>query len=130
MRASSSVPGVFQSVKIGDKSYVDGGLVAPVPVRFAREMGADFIIAVNISTQADVQTAVSSVEVLLQTFAIMGQRLNSFELKDADVVIQPALGRMGGNDFAGRNLAILAGEQAAAAMMPQIKARLSAKQQQ
>ena len=130
VRASSSVPGVFQSVKIGDKSYVDGGLVAPVPVRFAREMGADFIIAVNISTQADVQTAVSSVEVLLQTFAIMGQRLNSFELKDADVVIQPALGRMGGNDFAGRNLAILAGEQAAAAMMPQIKARLSAKQQQ
>ena len=130
VRASSSVPGVFQSVKIGDKSYVDGGLVAPVPVRFAKEMGADFIIAVNISTQADVQTAVSSVEVLLQTFAIMGQRLNSFELKDADVVIQPALGKMGGNDFAGRNLAILAGEQAAAAMMPQIKAKLLAKQQQ
>ena len=130
VRASSSVPSVFQPVKIGDKSYVDGGLVAPVPVRFAREMGAEFIIAVNISTQADAQTAVSSVEVLLQTFAIMGQRLNTFELKDADVVIQPALGKMGGNDFAGRNLAILAGEQAAAAMMPQIKARLLAKQMQ
>ncbi len=128
VRASSSVPSVFQPVRIGDKSYVDGGLVAPVPVRFAREMGADFIIAVNISTQADVQKAVSSVEVLLQTFAIMGQRLNSFELKDADVVIQPALGKMSGNDFAGRNLAILAGEQAAAAMMPQIKAKLAAKQ--
>ncbi len=128
VRASSSVPSVFQPVRIGDKSYVDGGLVAPVPVRFAREMGADFIIAVNISTQADVQKAVSSVEVLLQTFAIMGQRLNSFELKDADVVIQPALGKMSGSDFAGRNLAILAGEQAAAAMMPQIKARLAAKQ--
>jgi len=130
VRASSSVPSVFQPVKIGDKSYVDGGLVAPVPVRFVREMGADFIIAVNISTQADAQTAVSSVEVLLQTFAIMGQRLNSFELKDADVVIQPALGKMAGNDFAGRNTAILAGEQAAAAMMPQIKARLLAKQMQ
>ena len=130
VRASSSVPNVFQPVKIGDKSYVDGGLVAPVPVRFVREMGADFIIAVNISTQADAQSAVSSVEVLLQTFAIMGQRLNSFELKDADVVIQPALGKMAGNDFAGRNLAILAGEQAAAAMMPQIKAKLLARQQQ
>ena len=130
VRASSSVPSVFQPVRIGDKSYVDGGLVAPVPVRFVREMGADFIIAVNISTQADVQKAVSSVEVLLQTFAIMGQRLNSFELKDADVVIQPALGRMAGNDFAGRNMAILAGEQAAAAMMPQIKAKLAAKQKQ
>ncbi|SHH03213.1 patatin-like phospholipase family protein [Massilia sp. CF038] len=130
VRASSSVPSVFQPVKIGKHSYVDGGLVAPVPVRFAREMGADFIIAVNISTQADAQAAVSSVEVLLQTFAIMGQRLNVYELKDADIVIQPALGKMAGNDFAARNLAILAGEQAAAAVMPQIKAKLKAAQQQ
>jgi NTE family protein len=129
VRASSSVPSVFQPVVIAGHSYVDGGLVAPVPVRFAREMGADFIIAVNISTQADVQAAVSSVEVLLQTFAIMGQRLNHYELKDADIVIQPALGKMGGNDFASRNLAIMAGEQAAAAVMPQIKAKLKAAQQ-
>ncbi len=129
VRASSSVPSVFQPVKIGDRSYVDGGLVAPVPVRFVREMGADFIIAVNISTQTDAQAAASSVEVLLQTFSIMGQRLNHYELKDADVVIQPSLPKMGGGDFNGRNLAILAGEQAAAAMMPQIKARLKAKQQ-
>lgn len=129
VRASSSVPSVFQPVVIGTKSYVDGGLVAPVPVRFVREMGADFIIAVNISTQADAQTAVSSVQVLLQTFAIMGQRLNHYELKDADIVIQPALAKMGGNDFAGRNRAIMAGEEAAAAMMPQIKAKLKARQQ-
>jgi NTE family protein len=129
VRASSAVPGVFQPVKIGAVSYVDGGLVAPVPVRFAREMGADFIIAVNISTQTDAQAAVSSVEVIMQTFAIMGQRLNHHELKDADVVIQPSLPNMKGGDFNGRNRAIMAGEQAAAAMMPQIKARLKAKQQ-
>jgi NTE family protein len=129
VRASSAVPSVFQPVKIGNHSYVDGGLVAPVPVRFAREMGADFIIAVNISTQTDAQAAVSSLEVLMQTFSIMGQRLNHYELKDADVVIQPSLGTMGGGDFNARNLAILAGEQAAAAAMPQIKAKLKAKQQ-
>ncbi|WP_426211982.1 patatin-like phospholipase family protein [Massilia sp. TWP1-3-3] len=130
VRASSSVPSVFQPVTIAGHQYVDGGLVAPVPVRFAREMGADFIIAVNISTQTDAQAAVSSLEVLLQTFSIMGQRLNHYELKDADIVIQPALGKMGGNDFAGRNLAIMAGEQAAAAMMPQIKAKLMKARQQ
>ena len=129
VRASSSVPSVFQPVMIGGHSYVDGGLVAPVPVRFAREMGADFIIAVNISTQTDAQEAVSSLQVLLQTFAIMGQRLNSYELKDADIVIQPSLSKMGGNDFNGRNVAIMAGEQAAAAMMPQIKAKLKAARQ-
>ena len=129
VRASSSVPSVFQPVKIGAKTYVDGGLVAPVPVKFAREMGADFIIAVNISTQADTQATNSSLDVLMQTFSIMGQRLNHFELKEADIVITPALGKMGSADFQGRNLAILAGEQAAAAVMPQIKARLKAKQQ-
>ncbi|PHV05934.1 esterase [Janthinobacterium sp. BJB412] len=127
VRASSAVPGVFQPVLIGGHSYVDGGLVAPVPVRFARDMGADFVIAVNISTQADVQATVSSLDVIMQTFSIMGQRINQFELKDADVVILPALGKMAGNDFNGRNQAILAGEQAAFAVMPQLKARLEAK---
>jgi NTE family protein len=130
VRASSSVPSVFQPVRIGSHSYVDGGLVAPVPVRFAREMGGEFVIAVNISTQTDAQAAVSSLEVLMQTFSIMGQRLNHYELKDADIVISPSLGTMGGSDFNGRNLAILAGEQAAAAAMPQIKAKLKAMQQQ
>ena len=131
VRASSAVPSVFQPVKIGSKTYVDGGLVAPVPVKFTREkMGADFVIAVNISTQADTQATVSSLDVLMQTFSIMGQRLNHFELKEADIVITPALGKMGSADFNGRNLAILAGEQAAAAVMPQIKAKLAARQKQ
>jgi len=127
VRASSAVPGVFQPVTINGHTYVDGGLVAPVPVRFARDMGADFVIAVNISTQADVQATVSSLDVIMQTFSIMGQRINQYELKDADVVIAPSLGKMAGNDFAGRNQAILAGEQAAAQVMSQIKQKLEAK---
>jgi len=130
VRASSSVPGVFQPVVIGGHTYVDGGLVAPVPVRFARDMGADFIIAVNISSQTDTQKAISSMEVIMQTFAIMGQRINQFELKDADVVIQPSLGTMKGNDFASRNQAILAGEQAAFAVMAQLKQKLKARREQ
>jgi NTE family protein len=124
IRASSAVPGIFQPVKIGDHYYVDGGLVSPVPVRFARQMGADFVIAVNISTQADAQPATSSVEVLLQTFTIMGQSINYYELKDADIVIRPGLASMKGGDFGGRNLAILAGEKAALDAMPAIKQKL------
>ncbi|KQV84724.1 esterase [Massilia sp. Root351] len=130
VRASSSVPGVFQPVVIGSRTYVDGGLVAPVPVRFAREMGADFIIAVNISTQTDSQAAISSLEVILQTFSIMGQRINQYELKDADIVIQPPLGRMAGNDFGNRNKAIQAGERATNAIMAQLKQKLKAMREQ
>lgn len=123
VRASSAVPGVFQPVRINDRQYVDGGVVSPVPVRFAREMGADFVIAVNISSPPE-QSPTSSVDVLLQTFTIMGQSINQFELKLADVVIKPELPGMKSNDFAGRNLAILAGERAAMALMPEIKAKL------
>ncbi|KFI05838.1 patatin-like phospholipase family protein [Massilia sp. BSC265] len=129
VRASSAVPSVFQPVKIGANTYVDGGLVAPVPVKFTKEMGAEFIIAVNISSATEGAATASSLDVLMQTFSIMGQRLNHFELKEADIVITPNLGNMGSADFSNRNLAILAGEQAAAAVMPQIKARLKAKQQ-
>ena len=72
VRASSAVPGIFQPVTIGDHTYVDGGLTAPVPVSFARQMGADFVIAVNISAQPDAQAADSSLEVLLQTLPSWG----------------------------------------------------------
>jgi NTE family protein len=129
VRASSAVPSVFQPVKIGANTYVDGGLVAPVPVKFTKDMGADFIIAVNISSATEGAATASSLDVLMQTFSIMGQRLNHFELKEADIVITPNLGNMGSADFSNRNLAILAGEQAAAAVMPQIKAKLKAAQQ-
>ncbi len=126
VRASSAVPGVFQPVTIGGHVYVDGGLVAPVPVRFAREMGADFVIAVNISSQPDPQPSYGTLDILLQTFAIMGQTVNRYALKDADIVIQPQLDGMKGNDFQGRSKAILAGEQAAAAVMPELKRKLEA----
>jgi len=129
VRASSSVPGIFQPVQIGEHSYVDGGLVAPVPVRYAREMGADFIIAVNISTQPDAQPASSNLDVVLQTFSIMGQTINRLEMKDADIVITPSLGAMKGNDFNGRNLAILAGEQATAVALPELRAKLKARRE-
>jgi len=130
VRASSAVPGVFQSVNVGGHLYVDGGLVSPVPVRFAHEMGADFVIAVNISASPEAQAASSSVDVLLQTFAIMGQSINNYELKDADVVIRPELGAMKGNDFTARNTAILAGEQAAMAQMASIKKKLKEKREE
>jgi NTE family protein len=125
VRASSAVPGIFQPVRIGERLYVDGGLVSPVPVRFAREMGADFVIAVNISAEPEPQPSGSTLDMLLQTFSIMGQTINGYELRDANVVIRPGLGAMRGSDFAGRNLAILAGEQAVAKAMPEIKAKLS-----
>jgi len=130
VRASSAVPSIFQPVTIGDHTYVDGGLTAPVPVSFARQMGADFVIAVNISAEPDAQAYGTSLEVLLQTFAIMGHSINRYELKSADIVIQPSLGAMKGADFNSRNQAVLAGEQATSAQMAEIKRKIEAMRNQ
>jgi NTE family protein len=130
VRASSSVPGVFKPVRIGAIDYVDGGLVSPVPASFARKMGADFVIAVNISVQPEVQPASGAFEILLQTFAIMGQSLNQYELKQADIVIRPELATMKGNDFQSRGVAIAAGERAALSAMPELRKRLQIRREQ
>ncbi|SPA37474.1 putative lipoprotein, putative esterase of the alpha-beta hydrolase superfamily, Patatin-like phospholipase domain [Cupriavidus taiwanensis] len=124
VRASSSVPGVFQPVSIQGHDYVDGGLVEPVPVDSARAMGADFIIAVNISADPSAQQHAGQSGVLLQTTAIMGQSINKMALARADVVIRPELPDMGGSDFNARNRAVLAGEQATAAVMATLRQRL------
>jgi len=125
VRASSAVPGMFQPVEIGGRDYVDGGLTSPVPAQVARSMGADFVIAVDISNVSRRDRLSGTLDVLLQTFAIMGHAISSHELEDADVVIRPKTGAVSSTDFEGRHLAILEGEKAAAAVMPELKARLA-----
>jgi NTE family protein len=125
VRASSAVPGVFAPVKIGDTEYVDGGLIAPVPVRQAREMGAEVVLAVDISSVPEANGASGSLQVLLQTFAIMGQSINRHELATADLVVHPALDGVGGADFSTRERAIEAGRQAMRAALPRLNALLA-----
>ena len=125
VRASSAVPGVFQPVSINGHEYVDGGLTSPVPVRVARSMGADFIIAVDVSTQPQYGKTKSSIDVVLQTFAIMEQGLARNELPEANVVVRPHLEFFSRTDFQDRKIAIQAGEQAAAAALTEIKIKLA-----
>lgn len=127
VRASSAVPAVFQPVRIGLREYVDGGLVAPVPVRFARQMGADLVIAVDISAAPDGNATGDAARMLLQTFAIMGRSINSYELRDADVLLRPKLAQVSGADFTVRKRAIQAGREAALAQLALLRERIAAK---
>lgn len=124
VRASSSVPGVFQPVRIGGREYVDGGLVSPVPVKAARAMGADIVIAVDISGKPKYAKVKDTLDILLQTFNIMGQGLGRYEMMEADVVIQPGLGAIGSAEFEQKHLAIMEGEKAALAALPLIREKL------
>ena len=126
VRASSAVPAVFQPVRIGPAEYVDGGLVSPVPVRFARQMGAELVLAVDISSPPDGNPTGDVMKMLLQTFAIMGRSINQFELRDADVVLRPVLTGVASADFGARQKAIQAGREVALRQLPELRARIAA----
>jgi NTE family protein len=126
VRASSAVPAVFEPVKISGREYVDGGLVSPVPVRYARQMGAELVIAVDISSAPEANPAADTLQILMQTFTIMGKSINSLELKGADIVIRPALNNVTSADFGARRRAIQAGRVAMQQMLPQLLAAIEA----
>ena len=114
VRASTAIPSMFVPTKIGDTEYVDGGLVSPVPVQVARDLGADIVIAVDILAQP-IHTETSNVWGLFnQNINIMQGRLAEEELKKADIVIQPDLKEKAHIfDVTGREMAIQAGVDAA-----------------
>lgn len=91
VRASVSIPSMFIPTMIEGEEYVDGGLVSPVPVDVAKDLGADIVIAVNILAQP-VYTETTNVWGLFnQNINIMQNHLAADELKHADIVIQPDL---------------------------------------
>jgi NTE family protein len=120
VRASCSIPGVFRPVKIGDKMYVDGGVVSPVAVDAAKRFGADIVIAVDISTEVEQAFPGNTVETILQSLNIMYSKLASVQLSQANVVIKPKVGYIGSADFSKRYEAILEGEKAALEALPKI----------
>lgn len=127
VRASSAVPAVFQPVSIAGREYVDGGLVAPVPVSHVHKMGANLVIAVDISNEPESNEASDTVTVLLKTFAIMGKSINALELRQADVLIKPALAGVSGARFSSRVAAIEAGRQAMLLQLPVLRQLIAAR---
>jgi len=127
VRASSSIPGVFAPVLIRGREYVDGGVTAPIPVHEARQLGADIVIAVDISERPSGKRNQGSMDVLLDTMSIMGTTLGAYELRDADVVIHPNIAGLPSANFQQRNEAILRGEQAGFAAIAQIREKIAAR---
>lgn len=121
VRASCSIPGIFRPVKISNRMYIDGGVVSPVAVDAARRLGADRVIAVDISSEIGNTQPEGTIETILQSIAVMYSKLASIQLAKADVVIRPKVGYIGPADFEKRHEAILEGEKAAVEALPAIK---------
>ena len=121
VRASCSVPGVFRPVRIGDRMYVDGGVVSPVAVEAAKKYGADVVFAVDISSSVESPKPQGTIDTILQSINIMYSKLAANQLAKADVVIKPNVGYISSSDFSKRHEAVLEGEKAATEALPKVK---------
>lgn len=129
VRASCSIPNVFLPARIGKRQYVDGGLVSPVPVQTARDMGADVVIAVDISARPrNGASAMGWWSLLDQSINILSQQAIRTELARADVVIQPSVQHADALNLDQRHEFLLEGEKVAQKMIPKIKAAIQASQ--
>ena len=127
VHASCAVPGVFVPVEIGGRIFVDGGVTDPIPVDFARKMGAEVVIAVVIDPALPRETPKNPIEVTYHSVTIMSAQIGVLGVKDADVVIHPDVGNVTYDDFSQKKRLIEAGEKAARAALPEIRAAISAK---
>jgi len=128
VRASVSIPAVFTVVKWRGKYLVDGGLVNPVPVSVLRQMGADFIIAVNvIPDRGEAEAREPNIfSVLMQTLHIASHQIVKSSLEGADIVIEPRLMDIASMDFHRAQECIQRGDLATQNAIPEIKRLLKA----
>jgi NTE family protein len=121
VHASCSVPGVFQPFKIGNSTYIDGGVVSPVAVDVARRNGADIVIAVDISGGINTDVPDGIMDSLKKAVSIMYARIAEYQIKNANIVIRPNMKNIGSTDMEKFNEAIFEGEKAASAKLPEIQ---------
>lgn len=119
--SSCSIPGVFIPSTNNGRELVDGGLTSPLPVKVARQMGADYVIAVDVGTQPGQSQRSGLYEIILQSFEIMVRSIARLEGQTADLLIRPDTQRFASADFSVRKELIEAGYLAGKRALPQIK---------
>ncbi len=137
LRASISIPGIFTLVKHEGRYLVDGGLTTPVPVELVRQMGADFVIAVNVNPDVVDRMSNTSLrrvearkepnifQVMMQSIYITTYSLARNSLENADIVIEPSVAHIGAGDFQKARELIDLGTQAAKSAIPEIKEKIA-----
>lgn len=129
IRASISLPLIFKPIKREGKVLIDGGLSLPVPVETVREMGAEFIIAVNLnadffSDDEKLDKKLTLYKMAENSINLLQHNLSYQNVKGADIVINPKVGKTSWTKFVNGQEVIIAGEDATKEIMPQIKKAL------
>ncbi|MGO4887894.1 patatin-like phospholipase family protein [Anaerobacillus sp. MEB173] len=121
VRASISIPGIFVPEKIDGKLLVDGGVIDRVPVSVARDMGADVIIAVDVS-HFQVEPEITSIyDVIFQSMDIMEREMIRYSEIDVDVMIRPIISEYSSTAFTEVEDIIALGEEETRKQIDKIK---------
>ena len=120
IRASISIPGVFKPVMRDGRMLVDGGIVARVPTDTVRDMGADFVISVDVGYHGGETKCDGIVSIMMQAFALMEWHIIKERVNTSDINIVPALGHINMASIAQAEETIEIGRQAARAQIPGI----------
>ncbi len=126
VRASISVPGIFAPFEYDGHLLVDGAVVNPTPLNVVRNMGADIVIGVDL-TSAGNYAICSIFDVIIQTIDIMERELLNYRRDNYHILIQPQTGHIAPSSFEAMDECVALGEQAARNAMPQIKQMFFAK---
>ncbi|MCX5678237.1 MAG: patatin-like phospholipase family protein [Candidatus Omnitrophica bacterium] len=121
VRASCSWPGIFNPVRIDGRLLSDGGIKHSVPTKIARDLGADYVIAVDVGFCVRRGKIDNIFQMIVQSFQIMGEELNQYQSRDADSVIKVYLTDIDQAAFDKSREIIAKGAEAAEAGIEQIK---------
>ncbi len=119
--ASCALPGIFPPVADNGMLLVDGGWVERVPVLCARDMGADIVIAVDVSSDAVTFEDKSGLDIVLRADAVSRIYLNQVLVREADIVIHPDVGSTHWADFSNPKYLFKQGETAALEKLISVK---------
>jgi len=120
VRASCSIPGLFEPITLDDRVLVDGGVLLNLPVSLCKNLGAEYVIAIDL--ESDTSSSITGlVDVLAQIIKIQGNSITAGERELADHLIQPAVGRIKTTDLNRANEAVREGEIAGARQANAIK---------
>ncbi len=125
VRASISIPGVFEPVALDGKTYVDGGVLDRVPVGVAREMGADFVIAVDVGYRGGSRTTPKNIiDVMISSFELQEWEATRDRVSTADVTILPDTQNVNPANFNQVEDCVRRGRAAAMLMIGDVQAKL------
>lgn len=125
--ASAAIPGIFAPVDLRGRILVDGGVVSLVPVRAVKNLGADFVIGVNVAAKVMPREFHHGIDIFFQSDTIRAYELNRLKLKECDFIIEPDVGDLSWAQFSEGKMCIRKGEEAALKIVNDIKASIRKK---